>query len=153
MILANVRQKCTYSQDRNRIVCQVWLVTLQSCLEQKSAFSQRQAVPCEIYIELAKFSILELTQYVLFPSFCHVTKCPWLDLVGICKPRGSRRDVCGRRESCDVEQTVFGIPWLKSDFWEVVRGDSTKSPADLCRDKTFYGAGTLPAWKEVGRRK
>lgn len=55
--------------------------------------------------------------------------------------------------SCDAEQILFAIPWLKSDFWEVARGDSTKSFASFYKDKTFYGDGLMPAWQEVQNKE
>lgn len=39
--------------------------------------------------------------------------------------------------SCDEEQTLFTIPWPQNDFWEVARGDSTKSFRPLQRQPFF----------------
>lgn len=103
-------------------------------------------------MELEKFLISEFVACAVSITL-HVTKCPWLDLVGICKPWDSWRGVRGRMGSCDAEQTLFAIPWLRSDFWEVARGDSTKSFAGFYKYKTFYGDGPTPAWQEVENKE
>lgn len=142
-----------YSWNWTRIVCPKGLVTFYSCSGKRKTLCQSEAVPCESLHGISK--IFHLWACCLASSMCtvsitlHVTKCPWLDLVGICKPWDSRRDVCGRRGSCDVQQTLFAISWLESDFWEVARGDSTESFAGFYKDLTFCGDGILPDWEEV----
>lgn len=124
----------------------------------KGQLCQREAVPCEILHGIRE--IFKLWVWCLVGSTCvfsitlHVTTCPWLDLVGICKPRDSRRDVCGRRGSCDVEQTLFAIPWLRRDFWEMARGDSPKSLAGFYKDNIFMGMALCQPdkkWKTKGQ--
>lgn len=89
-----------YSWNWTGIVCPKGWVTLRSCPGKRTAFCQREAVPCE-----ALHGITEIFNFwvccVVGPTYVisiipPVTKCPWLDLVGICKPRDPRRDVCGR---------------------------------------------------------
>lgn len=83
----------------------------------------------------------------------HVTKCPCVDLVGICKQTMGPGEGCLWEEgSCDTEQMLFTIPWLQSDFWEVAGGDSTKSFKPLQRQLffIFLWDDKWPAGQEVG---
>lgn len=127
-------------------------------LWEKAALCQRESVPCNILHGIRE--IFNLWICCMASATCplisitlHVTRCPWLDLVGKCKPWDSEREFCGRRGSCDVEQSLFAIPWLRSDFWEVARGDSTESLAGFYKHETFYGDGTLPAWQEIKNKR
>lgn len=140
---ANGRSRAEISWNWTGTVCPKQLVTLGSCSGKRTALFQRESVPCDILHGIR--GMFHLWVCCMASPTCaisitpHVTKCPWLDLVGICKPWDSKRDVCGRRGSCDVEQSLLAIPWLRSDFWEVARGDSTESLGGLYKDKTFHG--------------
>ena len=104
--LENGRSKEKFSQSCTEIVCPKALLTDWSCSGKSTAFCQKGAVPCETLHRIR--GIFTLWACCVVGPTCavsitlRVTKCPWLDLVGICKPRDSRRGVCGRRGSRDA---------------------------------------------------
>lgn len=123
-----------------------------SCSGKRTALCQREAVPCEILHGIR--GILNLRVCCMVVPTCAVsitlpvTKCPWLDLVGICKPQDSRRDVweegimcCGANFICNslTQEWLLGSGkrWLhKEPGWSLQR-------------QYFLWDGTLPAWQEV----
>lgn len=101
-----------YSWTGTGIVCPEALVTQCLALGKEQLPVKGKQSHVKSYMELEEFSVSKLVArlslHVLVSITLHVTKCPWLDLVGICKPQDSRRDVweegimcCGANFICN----------------------------------------------------